>query len=178
MMIHSLCQTELSDTEYQLHESPPPANSVVDTAIELFARHLPLQGLTATIKIITQLLESVRSPKLEKNAGRKSTVFINATIALVLALGNATVSYFRNVISSWLHQTVIHDQSAWIDLCQRIMARTTASQRVADSATSQNALDDEGESLNAGLSQESKADDAWAPYLSMAYTTFYSRMPP
>jgi hypothetical protein len=39
------------------------------------------------------------------------------------------------------------------------MARTTASQRVADAATSQNVRDDEGESLNAGLSQESKADD-------------------
>lgn len=56
---------------------------------------MPLQGLTASIKIITQLVESVRSPKLEKNAGRKAAVFINATIALVLALRNATASHFR-----------------------------------------------------------------------------------
>ena len=42
-----------------------------------------------------QLVESVRSPKLDKNAGRKAAVFINATIALVLALRNATVSHFR-----------------------------------------------------------------------------------
>ena len=72
---------------------------------------------------------------------------------------DSSVQGVRNVISSWLHQTVIHNPSAWIDLCQRIMARTTASQRVADAATRQNARDDEGESLNAGLSQESKADD-------------------
>ena len=44
---------------------------------------------------MTQLVESVRSPKLDKNAGRKAAVFINATIALVLALRNATVSHFR-----------------------------------------------------------------------------------
>ena len=91
----SLCQTQFSNTEYQLNEPPPPATSVVDTAIELFARLLPLQGLMASIKIITQLVESVKSPKLEKNAGRKAAVFINATIALVLALRNATFSQFR-----------------------------------------------------------------------------------
>ena len=91
----SLCQAQFSDTEYQLNEPPPPATSVVDTAIELFARLLPLQDLTASIKIITQLVEFVRSPKLEKNVGRKAAVFINATIALVLALRNATVSHFR-----------------------------------------------------------------------------------
>jgi HEAT repeat-containing protein 5 len=40
-----------------------------------------------------------------------------------------------------------------------LMDCTTASQRVADAATRQNARNDEGESLNSGLSQESKADD-------------------
>ncbi|KAF8904140.1 clathrin-coated vesicle protein [Gymnopilus junonius] len=67
-----------------------------------------------------------------------------------------SVQGVRNVISSWLQQTVIYNPSAWIDLCQRIMARTTASQQVADAATGQNLRDDEGESLNAGLSLESK----------------------
>ena len=57
-MIHSLCQTKHSDTDYQLYEPPPPVTLVVDTVIELFARLLPLQGLTATIKIIMQILES------------------------------------------------------------------------------------------------------------------------
>ncbi|KAF8148271.1 clathrin-coated vesicle protein [Crassisporium funariophilum] len=91
----SLCQAKFSDTEYQLTEPPPPATSVVDTAIELFSRLLPLQDLPSTIKVINQLLESVRSPKLERNTGRKSAVFINATVALVLALRHATTSLYR-----------------------------------------------------------------------------------
>jgi hypothetical protein len=62
-----------------------------------------------------------------------------------------SVQGVRNVISSWLKQTVIFNPSAWIDLCQRIMARTTASQQVADAAAQQhNQRDDEGESLNVG----------------------------
>ena len=69
---------------------------------------------------------------------------------------DSSVQGVRNVISSWLQQTVIYNPSAWIDLCQRIMARTTASQQVADAATRQNLRDDEGESLNVGLSQDSK----------------------
>jgi HEAT repeat-containing protein 5 len=61
----------------------------------------------------------------------------------------------RNVISSWLQQTVVHNPSAWIDLCQRIMSRTTASQQVADAAASKpvNTRDDEGESLSVGMPQ-------------------------
>jgi hypothetical protein len=62
-----------------------------------------------------------------------------------------SVQGVKNVISSWLQQTMVHNPSAWIDLCQRIMARTTASQQVADAATTRGILrDDEGESLNIG----------------------------
>lgn len=67
---------------------------------------------------------------------------------------DSSVQGVRNVISSWLEQTVVHNPSAWIDLCQRIMSRTTASQQVADAASRQNLRDDEGESLNFGMSQE------------------------
>ncbi len=75
-----------------MEEPPPATTSVVDTAIELFAQLLPLQDLTSTIKILTLLVESVRSPKLEKNAGRKAAVFINAAVAVVLALRQAMSS--------------------------------------------------------------------------------------
>ncbi|KAJ6577043.1 clathrin-coated vesicle protein [Mycena vulgaris] len=85
----SLCQARISNAEYELEEPPPSTTSVVDTAIELFAQLLPLQDLTSTVKIVTLLLDSVRSPKLEKNAGRKAAVFINAAVALVLALRQA-----------------------------------------------------------------------------------------
>jgi hypothetical protein len=64
---------------------------------------------------------------------------------------DSSVQGVRNVITSWLQQTAIHNPSAWIDLCQRIMSRTTASQQVVDAAR-QNLRDDEGESL-AGNSQ-------------------------
>lgn len=68
---------------------------------------------------------------------------------------DSSVEGVRNVISSWLQQTVVHNPSAWIDLCQRIMSRTTASQQVADAAASKpvNTRDDEGESLSVGMPQ-------------------------
>ncbi|KAG9005771.1 hypothetical protein FRB90_010205, partial [Tulasnella sp. 427] len=58
----------------------------------------------------------------------------------------------RKIILSWLQQTVLHNRSAWIDLCQRIMSRTTASQRVTDAASKAGGLqDDEAESLSVGM---------------------------
>lgn len=85
----SLCQARISNADYQLEEPPPSTTAVVDTAIELFAQLLPLQDLTSTVKIVSLLLDSVRSPKLEKNTGRKAAIFINAAVALVLALRQA-----------------------------------------------------------------------------------------
>lgn len=91
----SLCQAAFSDTDYVLSEPPPPATSVVDTAIELFSRLLPLQDLQSNAKIIAQLLESVRSPKLEKNTGRKAAVTVNATVALLMALRYGSLTQLR-----------------------------------------------------------------------------------
>lgn len=91
-----LCPDRTSATDYRLLESPPPATSVVDAAIDLFAQLLPLQDLASTSRIVSQLVDSVRSAKLEKNTGRKSAVSINAAIALVLALRQATTSHFRH----------------------------------------------------------------------------------
>ncbi|KAJ7193893.1 armadillo-type protein [Mycena pura] len=82
---------------WNYHSSLTQTNStaVVDTSIELFAQLLPLQDLTSTVKIVTLLLESVRSPKLEKNAGRKAAAFINAAVALVVVLRQATATQAR-----------------------------------------------------------------------------------
>ena len=69
---------------------------------------------------------------------------------------DSSVDGVRNVITSWLHQTVIHNPSAWIDLCQRIMSRTTASQQITDAAAKKGDLmDDEGQSLSVGTGQDS-----------------------
>jgi len=91
----SLCEPSISQAESQVFEPPPAATSVVDAAIDLFAQLLPLQDASGTVRIMTHLLESVRSPKLEKNSGRKGAVLINAAIALVLALRHASTSHFR-----------------------------------------------------------------------------------
>lgn len=70
---------------------------------------------------------------------------------------DASIEGVRKVISSWLQQTVIYNPSAWIDLCQKIMSRTTASQQVTDAASKAvgGGFDDEGESLSTGISQDS-----------------------
>jgi hypothetical protein len=91
----SLCEIQISQTESKWLEPPPAATSVVDAAINLFAQLVPLQDIPSTTRALTQLLESVRSPKLEKNSGRKAAVLVNATIALVLALRRVSVSHFR-----------------------------------------------------------------------------------
>lgn len=64
---------------------------------------------------------------------------------------DSSVERVRGVITSWLSQTVVFNPSAWIDLCQRIMARTTASQQMADATRRGDiTVDDEGQSLSAG----------------------------
>lgn len=73
---------------------------------------------------------------------------------------DASVEGVRNVISSWLQQTVILNPSAWIDLCQRIMSKVTATQQSADAATGQTLRDDEGESLNVSSAPDAKAATA------------------
>jgi len=55
----------------------------------------------------------------------------------------------RFVIISWLRQCVIHNPSARIDLCQKIMSGSTASQQVTQAAIKSGTRmqDDEGESF-------------------------------
>jgi len=82
-----------------------------------------------------------------------------------------TVEGVRNIISSWLQQTVIHNPSAWIDLCQRIMSRTTASQQATGAAKNLAPQDDEAESLSSGMNdrqsdqQSSRSTSRWRTQL-------------
>ncbi|KAH9922323.1 clathrin-coated vesicle protein [Epithele typhae] len=57
--------------------------------------------------------------------------------------------------------TVVYNPSAWIDLCQRIMSRTTATQQAADAAT----VDDEGQSLSVGTSTAARQTSRWRTQL-------------
>ncbi|KAK0495924.1 clathrin-coated vesicle protein [Armillaria luteobubalina] len=113
----TLCRTQVAGEAEQ--EPPPPATAIVDAAIDLFARLLPLQDTASTVRTITQLLEAIRSPRLEKNAGRKAAVTINAATALALTLRNATTSHYRqardtfgsgqvtNLLSPFLKDTLV-----------------------------------------------------------------------
>ena len=67
-------------------EPSPAATSVVDAAIELFSHLLLLQDPQSAAKTISLLIESVRSPKLERNVGRKAAVFVNAVFSILITL--------------------------------------------------------------------------------------------
>jgi len=71
--------------------------------------------------------------------------------------GDPSIEGVRKVISSWMKQTVVYNPSAWIDLCQKIMSRTTASQQATDAASKsrRTGFDDEGESLSVGMGTDS-----------------------
>jgi HEAT repeat-containing protein 5 len=79
--------------------------------------------------------------------------------------GDPSIEGVRKVISSWMKQTVAYNPSAWIDLCQKIMSRTTASQQATDAATKSGRIgfDDEGESLSVGMANESASADQNRP---------------
>lgn len=90
-----LCQT-YSVTDDEWPEPPPSATSVVDAAIEMFASLLPLQDSASCKRAITDIVESTRSSKLEKNFGRKAAVLVNSTIAVALALRAASTTHARH----------------------------------------------------------------------------------
>ncbi len=84
---------------------------------------------------------------------------------------DSSVDGVRNVITSWLQQTVVYNPSAWIDLCQRIMSRTTASQQAGEAAKRGDVPDDEGQSLSVdqaddgGSSTHTRATARWRTQL-------------
>lgn len=61
----------------------PPATSLVDATLELFSQLFPMQAAPLQESLLETLITSVRSPKLDKNPGRKMAVLVNAVIALL-----------------------------------------------------------------------------------------------
>jgi hypothetical protein len=84
-----VCTHRSSSTELARLETPPAATGVVDAAIRLFGALLASQDTSSATRTLQQLVESVRSPKLEKNNGRRLAVLFNAVIAVSLALREA-----------------------------------------------------------------------------------------
>ncbi|KAH9052913.1 clathrin-coated vesicle protein [Lactarius deliciosus] len=99
----SICQSRDLTAESFWPEFPPPLTQAVDAALALFARLLPLQDPTSAARLITLMIDSVKSPKYDKNIGRKAAVQVNATIAILLALRQAMTSpskHIRDVFGS------------------------------------------------------------------------------
>lgn len=78
----------------------------MDASIELFARLLPTQDLTTVTRTITQLVELVKSLKLDKNSGRKAAVLINSVVAIARALRCAMESHSRQAKETLGHSQV------------------------------------------------------------------------
>jgi hypothetical protein len=78
----------------------------------------------------------------------------------------------KSIITSWLSQTVTAAPSAWIDLCQRIMAKTTAASQQAISATDSKTSglqDDEAESLGAQVGGDAKKSHSTARWRTQLF---------
>ncbi|KAI0311044.1 clathrin-coated vesicle protein [Amylostereum chailletii] len=93
----SVCQAYESGADASWPEFPPAATQVVDAGLHLFAYLLPLQDLNTTGRTIAMLVDTVRSPRFDRNVGRKAAVQVNATMAIVLALRQASAASTRAV---------------------------------------------------------------------------------
>ena len=102
----SLCLTTPSSNDCTILDCPPSTSAVVDASIELFARLLPIQDLTTVTRTVTQLVESAKSPKLDKNSGRKAAVRINSVVAITRTLRCAMESHSRQVKETLGHSQV------------------------------------------------------------------------
>jgi hypothetical protein len=83
------------EEESRPFDTPPAVSSVCDTAIELFSQLLSVQDLSTTVRTISHLIESSRSPKLDKNAGRRAAVIVNSVVAIVRTLRVSMISHHR-----------------------------------------------------------------------------------
>lgn len=90
---------------------------MVNAAIELFSRLLPEQDLVTTTRTVSQLIELVRSPRLDKNAGRKAAVVINASVAIVRSLKYATANHYRQAKETLGHPQVTIILAAFLKVC-------------------------------------------------------------
>jgi hypothetical protein len=93
----SICQSRDLTKESFWPEFPPPLTQAVDAALALFARLLPLQDSNSAARLITLMIDSVKSPRYEKNVGRKAAVQVNAAIAILLAMRQAMASPSKHV---------------------------------------------------------------------------------
>ena len=103
-----------SEEESRPFDAPPAVSSVCDAAIELFSQLLPAQDLSTTVRTISHLIESSRSPKLDKNAGRRAAVIVNSVVAIVRTLRVAMALYHRQTKDTLGHSQVTSALGAFL----------------------------------------------------------------
>lgn len=133
-----------------------PAEVDIPTLIQTFRQYLASTRRPLKVAAITALYQIV-----QRDAVLMSKLGGNQLVEDLFGMLDAdpSIEGVKAVITSWLQQTAASLPSGWIDLCQRIMTRTTAQQKSAQAARSRNAapafIDDEGESLGAEVANTS-----------------------
>ncbi|KAG2033122.1 armadillo-type protein [Suillus americanus] len=107
-------QSTSEKEESRSFNAPPPVSSVCDAAIELFSQLLPAQDLSTTLRTINHLIESNRSPKLDKNAGRRAAVMLNSIVAIVRTLRVTMISHHRQSKDTLGHSQVTSALGAFL----------------------------------------------------------------
>ena len=138
-----------------------PTELVQSLRSNLSSSRQPLK--TAAINSVYQLVQ--------RDASLMSRIGGDKLVSELFALldDDPSVDGVRDTITSWLKQTVTSNPSGWIDLCQRIMSRTTAAKQAADAADagSFSFMDEESQGLGveADAAKSTRTTSRWRTQL-------------
>lgn len=132
-----------------------PQEVDVPKLVESFRQYLASTRRPLKVAAITALYQIV-----QRDAVLMSKVGGNQLVEELFGLldNDPSIEGVRAVITSWLLQTAASLPSGWIDLCQRIMTRTTGAVKAAPKAAQQQMfVDDEGASLGGDSANQTSA---------------------
>jgi hypothetical protein len=135
-----------------------PGEVDVPRLVDTFRSHLASTRRPLMVSAITALYQIV-----QRDAVLLSKIGGNSLVEDLFGLldDDPSLDGVRNVITSWLQSTASSLPSSWIDLCQRIMTRTSAAKRAPRPQTLGQSgpalIDDEGQSLGGEVMQASSA---------------------
>lgn len=134
-----------------------PGEVDVPQLVSTFRSHLASTRRPLKVSAITALYQIV-----QRDAILLSKIGGNSLVEDLFGLldDDPSLDGVRNVITSWLQSTAATLPSSWIDLCQRIMTRTSAGEKPIKSGQTSSGpafIDDEGESLGAEASSASSS---------------------
>lgn len=89
-----------------VESSTEARTGVIDASLLLFQELLPKQPVNALMQAVTLMNNHLRSPKMERNAGRRQAALYNVILALQRALENAWQNNSRQARESIGHGSV------------------------------------------------------------------------